>query len=266
MDTTSYGRRRFLTLLGAASAAGALLAVDGLPAAAGARATTSGGRDLTGWETVVGDGVYALPGEAPVTLDDIAVENRGNRSRLRANVRRRGIAAHVLAFNRIIDPAVLTVRHTASYRFRLPYLPSTSGSELNGQTLEGGLFVWDGADTRYDYGTAFQWVLNPWVPEFGDINIWTSDNGGSWAYGGHLEPDTGWHTARFVVDPVRRVAVLALDRTELAVPFSRTPKDGWGTEVAARLQAEAVSIWPNAANATTPEHRVLVKDWAWSRR
>jgi hypothetical protein len=253
--TPGFDRRRFLTLLGATTAAVALPAT----AAEAAPRVITGGADLTGWETVVGDGVYALPGQDPVTAADIAVDR--NRL-LRANIQHRGIAAHVLAFKRITDVATMTSRHHAVYQFRLPTLPAT-GAEFNGQTVEGGLFVWDGANTRLDYGTAFQWIVNPWLPECGQINVWADE---AWVPAGFLKPDTAWHTARFLVAPDVRKARLAIDRTHFDVPYSQTTKDGWGTDTSARLQVEAVSLWPNAANPSTPEHRVQVRNWAWTRK
>jgi hypothetical protein len=48
-------------------------------------------------------------------------------------------------------------------------VPSTAGGAYSAQTVDIGLFVWEGATTQLDYGTAFQWVLNPWMSSFGDI-------------------------------------------------------------------------------------------------
>jgi hypothetical protein len=255
-------RRQFLTVVGAAAVATAGLS---LPAEADAAART-GGHDLTGWTTVLGDGVYAAPGQAPVTADDIAIRNNGRDSLLRANIHNRGIMAHVLSYQRATSAAMMTTAHRGRFSFRLPFLPSTAGGPLNAQTVEGGLFVWDGAGTQLDYGTAFQWILNPWLDNFGQIMAWSSANDGSWVAAGFLQPDTEWHTVLFGVDPVHRRARLVLDGRRLPVTYSSTPKSGFGTDVSVRLQAEAVSIYPGVTATSAPQHEVLVKNWSWAHK
>ncbi|MFI7597531.1 hypothetical protein [Actinoplanes sp. NPDC049681] len=262
---TVTSRRRFLTTLAAGMALGTVVST-GLAAPALATVATESGTDLTGWTTVVGDGVYAAAGQAPVSSADIAVENDGADSRLRANVLNRGVMAHVISFKRVTDESMMKTVHRAGFSFQLPYVPSTAGGSRNAQTVEGGLFVWDGVDTRVDHGTAFQWVLNPWQPNFGQILVWTSADGGSWAPGGYLEPDTAWHDVSFMVDPVKQKVQLIIDGVNLKAPYSQTPKDGWGTDVSARLQVEAISVFPGANATWAPQHEVLVRDWRWSRR
>ena len=126
--------------------------------------------------------------------------------------------------------------------------------------------MWDGADTRADHGIAFQWVLNPWLPEFGNIMVWSDADGGSWVSSGFLQPDTAWHTAEFKINPVRRVAQLTIDGVSFAAPYSQTPKQDWGSDVSARLQVEAISVWPGSTATWAPEHDVLFKDWFWKQR
>ena len=257
-------RRRFFSVLAAGIALGTAVSA-GLSAPAQA-AVAESGSDLAGWNTVLGDGVFAAAGQAPVSSADIAVEHRGTDSRLRANVLNRGVMAHVISFKRVTDASMMKTVHKAGFSFQMPYVPSTAGGARNAQTVEGGLFVWDGIDTRYDYGTAFQWVLNPWQPDFGQILVWTSADGGSWAPAGYLEPDTEWHDVSFMVDPVNEKVRLIIDGVNLKAPFSRTPKSGWGTDVSARLQAEAISVYPGANATWAPQHEVLVRDWSWTRR
>ncbi|MEU4217529.1 hypothetical protein [Actinoplanes sp. NPDC026623] len=194
---------------------------------------------------------------------DITTEHRGTDSRLRANILNRGIMAHNITYKPITDPSMMALVHQASYSFQMPFVPSTAGGPRNAQTVEGGLFVWDGANTRVDHGTAFQWVLNPWDSNFGKIRVWT---GSSWAAAGYLKPDTAWHQVSFLVDPAGQRVELSIDGTQIAAPYSRTPKNGWGTEVAARLQAEAISIYPGSAATSAPQHEVLIKDWTWTRQ
>jgi len=61
------------------------------------------GTNFTGWDIVVGDGIYAAPGEPPVSLNDIQTIHYSTYSELRANVQRRRIMAHNITFKRIID-------------------------------------------------------------------------------------------------------------------------------------------------------------------
>ncbi|BFU45883.1 beta strand repeat-containing protein [Krasilnikovia sp. MM14-A1004] len=227
---------------------------------------TDSGTDLTGWTTLVGDGVYAAAGQAPVTDADIAAEHRGTDTRLRANIQNRGIMAHVLSYKRVTDVTLMSTVQRGGYSFQLPYMPTTAGGPRNGQTVEGGLFVWDGMNTRVDHGTAFQWIVNPWDANFGQIKVWTSANGGSWAAAGYLKPDTAWHRVNFLVDPAGQRVELTIDGVSIPAPYSRTPKSGWGTDVSARLQAEAISLWPGANATWAPQHEVLIKDWTWSRQ
>jgi hypothetical protein len=265
--SSGISRRRFLYLLGAGAVAGAAGATGLALHTPAAAADAESGADLTGWTTVVGDGLYAAKGQAPVSAADITTEHRGTESRLRANLHNRAIMAHVLAYKPVTDPSMMTVTHRAGFSFRLPYLPSkAAGRHRNGQTIEGGLFVWDGSGTRVDHGTAFQWVLNPWEPLFGKLQVWTDRKGGSWATVGRLKPDKKWHTVNFLVDPVNQAVKLSIDGRGIPAPYSRTPKRGWGTNVSARLQAEAISLKPRSRATWAPQHEALIRDWHWTRQ
>ncbi|GAB1695002.1 hypothetical protein [Krasilnikovia sp. M28-CT-15] len=103
---------------------------------------------------------------------------------------------------------------------------------------------------------------HPWDANFGKIRVWT---GTSWSAAGYLKPDTDWHRVSFLVDPTGQRVELTIDGTQIAAPFSKTTKNGWGTEVAARLQAEAISLYPGSTATWGPQHEVLVKDWTWTR-
>jgi hypothetical protein len=109
-------------------------------------------------------------------------------------------------------------------------------------------------------------VLNPWLPNFGQIMVWSDADGGSWVSSGFLQPDTAWHTAEFRVNPVQGVARLLIDGVLFEAPYSHTPKPGWGTDVSARLQVEAISVWPGSTATWAPQHEVLFKDWFWKQR
>ncbi|WP_338256757.1 hypothetical protein [Dictyobacter halimunensis] len=225
-----------------------------------------GGKNFAGWDTVVGDGIYAAPGEAPVSTSDIETDNLPDYSLLQANIQRRVIMAHNITYKKIIDSQALTAAHEVGYTFRLPYLPSTSNTSENAQTLEGGLFVWDGANTRLDYGAAFQWRLNPWAPDFGKLYAWQANaDAGHWAEIGYLKPDTAWHHLEIRLDIQARQAILNVDNIQDTSAFSSVTKPAdWGTEVAARLQAEIISIDPRPSNQIRALHQGEFKNWHWN--
>lgn len=224
------------------------------------------GANFAGWEVVEGDALYACPGESPVTMSDIRTVHEDEYSELQANILRRCIMAHNITFKRVIDDRAFDFVHAARYEFRLPFLPSADiNAQQNGQTVEGGLFIWDGKGTRFDYGMGFQITLNPWS-NFGELNIWSTDESsdGEWEVVGKLDPDTEWHLVEMSVDFQQKGAFLAIDGIEYPAKFTKTKKpDNWAKETAARLQAEIVSIWPEP-DGIKASHRVQFKDWNWA--
>lgn len=253
-------RRRLLLSLPAVPAAA--LATKVAPAEA--MVTRSyGGPSLRGWDVVLGDGLYAAPGEQPVSLADIRSDHYADQTELVANPSRRRIMAHNITVKTVESASALRRLHRGAYSFRLPYLPQVDNFDLNAQTIEGGIFIWDGPATRLDYGVAFQWALNPWMDEFGDIRTWTEWDGGQWQKVGFLTPDTEWHRVRFGFDPVNRTSSITIDGLFFPSAYSRTPKpEDWGTEIAARLQAEIISLYPGEDNPGTL-HRAEFRDWSW---
>ncbi|MGB9872861.1 MAG: hypothetical protein ACPLYD_14545, partial [Anaerolineae bacterium] len=222
------------------------------------------GTNFAGWEIVVGDGIYVAPGEPPVNLNDIQTVHYSVHSELRANVQHRRIMAHNITFKRIIDDFAFQYVHTCGFKFRLPYVPSTDNFELNAQTLEGGLFVWDGRGTRLDYGLGFQWLLNPWMSNFGEIRAWRDIDGGQWESVGYLKPDTLWHEIRFTVDFRKETTSVKIDDVRYPSCFTAISRpDYWGPEVAARLQAEIVSVYPEPSGIRAV-HKAEFKDWTWA--
>jgi len=256
-------RRDFLKL-GSAALAGSFFIGDKLNSEQiPSRTRKYKGKNFAGWEIALGDAIYARAGEAPVSLADIETVNEDDYSQLRANIQSRIIMAHNITFKRIINSRARKFVHTCTYDFRLPYLPipDTSAS-LNAQTLEGGLFVWDGAETRLDYGIAFQWSLNPWN-EFGFIRTWTDTNGGEWLNVGELTPDMEWHQVTMIVDFRRETTALLIDNKHYLSYLTRIQKPpDWGNEVAARLQAEIVSIDPEPSGMRAM-HKAQFKNWVW---
>jgi hypothetical protein len=222
------------------------------------------GGNLADWEVVVGDGIYAASGEPPVSLEDIESQHLDGLTLLRANIRYRRIMAHNITFKRIQDDWAFEFAHTAGFRFRLPYLPTPDRLDLNAQSLEGCLFVWDGGHTRLDYGAGFQWLLNPWDARFGQVNRWSDTNGGEWVPTGYLPPDTEWHSLAIMVDYPTRMTAMWIDDRFYPVGFAATQKpDYWGSQTEARLAAEIISIYPEPGGLGSL-HQAEFKDWFWS--
>ena len=219
------------------------------------------GTNLNNWIVSFGDGNYVAPGETPVSITDIKTVNRTKKSTLKANVLNRRIMAHNITYHKIVDSTAMTDTHVASYKMKIPYVISTSNVDFNGQTVEGGLFVWDGLATQLDYGLAFQWVINPFDVDYKKIRYW---DGSNWqSLGVNLDPDNKYHTIEFHLDIPNSEAYLTIDNiTYPQNVFSETPKIGFGTTVDARFQAETISIFPPELG-TIPSQKVNFKDWSW---
>jgi len=260
----SINRRELLELL----AAGAVSSVMGwrrataVPPTATISSTPTrqyAGTDLSGWEVALGDALHACSGEPPVTLADIETIHYGARSELSANIAPRKIMAHNITFKRFIDDMAFHYTHICGYKFRLPYLPQPdAGAALNGQTIEGGLFIWDGITEKLDRGIAFQWLVNPWTANV--LNIW---DGAAWIAVGSLALDTAWHEVTMAVDYQRELTALKIDGLPIPVSFSRTAKVGWDDNIAARLQAEIISVDISGSCNVQATHKAEFKDWYW---
>lgn len=265
----SNNRRRFFKMAGAAvlaaAATGRVQQATSTPRSGGAR--DYGGVNLAGWQIAVGDGVYTAPGEDDVSLQDIETVHFDTYSELRANIRQRDVMAHNITYRSLVDESAFDFIHRCGYKFRLPYLPAPDNEVMNAQTIEGGLFIWDGSDTRLDYGLAFQWILNPWSgppePPFGTLQCWTSRGDGAWQPVAMMEPDTEWHEIVFLLECRRETTAMLIDGIHYPVQFTTTAKpENWGTETAARLQVEIISIYPGPTG-DGKLHKAEVKDWFW---
>jgi hypothetical protein len=217
------------------------------------------GQNLSGWILSLGDALYAAPGEAPVVLGDIQTQDNNNHSLLRANVNVRRIMAHNITFKRFIGADAFNYDHHCQYQFRIPYTPSQDNVGLNPQTVEGGLFIWDGLAS--DIGLAWQWVLNPWQNDYGTIMTWGGDNV-EWQPVGYLRPDTRWHTVQLILNTTSEIAQLRIDGRDYSAPYSVTSKSGFGTEIAARLQAEIISLFPSESGLGAL-HEAQFRNWSW---
>ncbi|WP_010136550.1 hypothetical protein [Ochrovirga pacifica] len=219
------------------------------------------GLDFTGWDVVVGDANYVMNNEAPITINDIETEHQDSLSVLSANVSNRYIMTHNITYKKIVSDSLVLMKHKASYKFKIPYTVSTQNTTNNGQTVEGGLFVWDGSDTQLDYGLAFQWIVNPWVPEFGEVHYW---DGAYWQYLTTLPVDTLYHSIVFELNFRSYQAFITIDGVLYTQNvISTTPKQGWGNTVDGRLQAEVISIYPSEYAESIPVQEVYFKDWEW---
>ena len=218
------------------------------------------GNNLEGWTLVVGDGNYHAPGVDSVNIADISSPDTPNYSILKANIQKRRIMAHNITYTKETNPITMNCLHQAEYKFKLPYTIATSNTDFNGQTVEGGLFVWDGSNTELDHGLAFQWVINPWDPNYKALRYW---DGSNWLPLGVLEPDTEYHTVKFELDIPAATAYITIDNTQFSLNvYSTTPKTGWSTITEARFQAETISIFP-APTGNVPTQEVYFKDWNW---
>lgn len=254
-------RRNFIKTMMGAAVGGGVAAANILPATTVEAAQYHSGADLSDWYVAIGDGLWAADGQAWPTVNDIATHNYGAYSELVSNVHSRGVMAHNITYKRIIDTSAFNFVHLCRYKFRLPEIPTPSNWQYNAQTLEGGFFIWDGGNTQLDYGLAFQWILNPWMSSFGDLYTWDGANG-QWLYAGHLPVDTEWHDVQMAFDHTSQTTALIIDGVQIPSLFTGTPKYGWGTETAARLQAEIINVWPGQ-NQSVPHHKAEFKDWEW---
>jgi hypothetical protein len=218
------------------------------------------GNNLSGWEVVLGDAVYAAPGEQAVSSADIETVHFTDYSELRANILIRRIMAHNITFKRIIDNDAFKYIHTARYKFQLPYQPSTSNANMNGETVEGHLSIWDGTFTDLEYLVAFQWVINPWSSNYGAIQAW--NNPGVWTPVGQITPDTAWHEVEMVLDTAKESTSLKIDGVQYPSYFVTLSHPDWGDEIAARFAAEIVSLYPGEAGDGAL-HETYFKDWCW---
>jgi len=239
-----------------------LTSVEGVGSSEGSSGEYSySGLSFSGWDVVVGDANYVVSGEYPITINDIGTLNTDSMSVLSANLEGRKIMTHNITYKKIVGNDLFQMRHKAAYEFKIPYDVSTQNIVNNGQTVEGGLFIWDGENTELDYGLAFQWVTNPWDPEFGNIRYWDGD---SWKYLTYLEVDTIYHKVLFDLDFSTNEAYLTIDGVQYSQNiFSSTPKIGWGTTIDARFQAEVISIFPSSTSLTTAVQEIYFKNWRW---
>lgn len=143
-----HSRRKFLALVGAGMVAMAAGSGRGLAQYRDRQAPHDGpvyrefsSSDLPGWRVTLGDGIYAAPGEAPVSIEDIQTQHDGTLSELHANIRRRRVMAHNITHRRERDDLALDCDHIFTCAFRLSYMSSVDNVDENGQTMDAGVCV-----------------------------------------------------------------------------------------------------------------------------
>lgn len=263
-------RREFLkksaAVAGLAAAGGLALPATASAAQDAPRFVMREGSDLAGWNTVLGDGVGSPREGHRARRSDVDRIDHGTHSELVGNANRRPVMAHAIAFTRLWNMPSFANKHHGTAHFRIPVVPTMQNWDRFAiQTVEVGVFVWDGPSTRLDYGVAMQWVLNPWIPEFGDLRAWTqNENGPEWVTVGHLEPDTEWHEVDMSYRPDGHGTELRVDGTDYEVEETFTVKhDHWGRTIDGRFQLEVVSCWPGEHDEIAPA-RAEFRDWSWS--
>ena len=269
LHTWRGDRRAFLTWAGAGLTTALLgnacrATVQAVPGARdGVIYRDLSGATMAGWKLALGDGIYALPGEAAVSLLDIETRHDETVSEVRANIQKRQIMAHNITYRRERDDRALDFVHIFTGEFRLPYLPSIENVDENAQTVEAGLFVWDGLETRLDYGAAFQWGLNPYNEgQFGEVRASMEGvSAAAWEPVGWLEPDLNWHTFTLAVDYPNERTLLQLDGVTFTSYFVGFAKQ-WPAAISAGVQVEAISIYPGDATHGAL-HRVEFRNWRW---
>lgn len=269
LHTWRGDRREFLTWAGAGLTTALLGGRRSVVAQARPGAREDGiyrefsGATMAGWKLALGDGAYAMPGEEAVSLLDIETHHDETVSEVRANVQKRQIMAHNITYRRERDDRAFDFVHLFTAQFRLPYLPSVDNVEENAQTLEAGLFVWDGLESRLDYGAAFQWGLNPFDEgRFGEVRASMEGvSAAAWEPVGWLEPDMNWHTFTLAVDYPNQRTLLQLDGVPFTSYFVGFAKQ-WPAAISAGVQVEAISIYPGEA-ARGALHRVEFRNWQW---
>lgn len=223
------------------------------------------GRNLEGWRTALGDARHTASGLDEVNIADIGTFHSSESSALAANTAGRGVMAHNITYLRRVDEA-LDFHHRTSLSFRTPTKPEAISGRPNGQTLEIALFVWDGVGSRRDIGLAMQWMLNPWHELFGAIRTWTStDDDSRWSPEpvAWLDPTDEWQHVEMNLDAQERTAALTLNGTSIPAQCTETRKpDNWANTVAAALQIELVSLWPDD-RPIAPTTYAECKDWQW---
>jgi hypothetical protein len=211
-----------------------------------------GGHNFSDFKLLVGANNGSSDGRA-VNRSDVNWIVNAHAMTLRANIAKRGALAHALAY--VPQPTDMTATQTASYTFSTP-TASEATAKYKGETVEGALWVWDGANTRKDYGVAWQWLQNPYSGKTGQLRVWKD---GVWtATGLVVAPDTADHTVAMVVNPTTQVATITFDGVNLPTALqtvkhnvARSAADlteskgyeDFGNDTTVRLQAEVVSMW-----------------------
>lgn len=245
------------------------LTACGAPSASGPHPIVDRGPTMAGWEVVLGDALYAAPGEPPVTLDDIRTASDASKTTLYANIHARPIMAHNITTDWRYGPDLDTRAQSFATDVRLPYLPSTSPSAAyDPQTIEMSLLGWNGT-THVAPTCAVQWRLNPWDADQTALAFWEPDGtGGShWVDEQRLAIDTDWHRWRLDLDPATDTCTITIDGAATTSAIGPTPKPPtWTSRHGASVTVEIISIYPGTGPNPTGgrEHYAEFRNWVWT--
>ncbi len=114
------------------------------------------GRNLDGWGLALGDVRYHHSSEREPALADGTMEHMADRTVIRANVKRRRIISHIIAYCQIDGSRGMQATHELRYEFRVPYILRTASADYSAETAEGGFAIWDGERSRLDYQSLWQ--------------------------------------------------------------------------------------------------------------
>jgi len=155
-------------------------------------------------------------------------------------------------------PNILEGVHTASYSFQIPSLET-------GRTVEGGFFIWIGGETRLDYGTAFQLILDDTDEKYEKLYYWYAKDGEEkWIYSDKKVKiyNDFFYKVTYTLDYNTRYASILFEGKDefyfISDIISETTKDKtWTDKTVARFQAESIS-------RDGKNHKVNFKNYTWS--
>lgn len=223
------------------------------------------GTTLEGWETKLGDALYAGAGVSPVTRADITtLQHTTEYSELVANVNERaGIMAHNITMLRrrynTKQEVPFSYLHTARYYVNVP-------TRDTGQSVEGHISMYDGQGVlgirKAEYIVAWQWVLNPWA-EFGWLRTPTNSDTPStakWINREKIPVDTNWHKVELSLSLTK--GTIRFDALELQTTPIVLIHNDWGREVSSWIAVETISLWPGDNGQGGKKHLAYYKDWS----
>jgi hypothetical protein len=228
-------------------------------------AITRSAPTMTGWTYLVGDGIYNVPGEEPVSIGDIRTRHTDSLTTLEANILGRNIMAHNITHLWYHGNHFYDKTQVFETGVRLPYIPiADERSPVNAETIEAQLGYWSSTHSL-DAVCAVQWQINPWTEDFGALALWTPgrDEAGEWQIVDALPVDTRWQRWRLEIDPVNRVCTYLVDGISYVETTPLDPKD-WISPDGVHVAVEIISIYPGDSGTGGRPHYAEFKEWTWT--